>query len=328
MPVRNGERYLDAALESLSAQSFSDLEIIAVDSCSTDGTAELLAQWSARDSRLRAVRLERVQLAETLNRAAELARAPLLARLDSDDLACPNRLEIQEAAMQARPRLGLLGSAAELIDEKGRSFGEILSPLSHVEIVERQQTSCSLVPSSTIMRAEIFWRAGGYRKGLNISEDFDLWMRMTELAEAANLPEKLIRYRVHKGSVTARQPVRMALASLCVSAAAEARRAGAPEPFATGGPSLRIALPLLGMTRAEAHRVVRWRSAGNHLRRTLLNLPLPHVLRHVVARLGSRSGGALYRRWLRSALRPRGPGPSGRGASRPPRRPEPILAER
>jgi hypothetical protein len=303
IPVRNGARYLDRALESLTAQTFTAFEIVVVDNGSTDQTPAILARWSAREPRLRTIRLDHAQLSESLNRAAGAARAPLLARLDADDIARPDRLEVQVAAMAARPEVGLLGSAATLIDGQGRRLGAISPPLGDQGIRSRQRSSTSLIPSSTIMRANVLRRVGGYRKGLNIAEDFDLWTRMIEHCRAENLAQRLISYRIHAASVTARQPVRMALAALCVAAAVEARRHGIAEPFVEGTPSLRRALPLLGLSRPAARRMIRVRSAINLLHRRLYGAPLPPFIKMLSPRLARWLGlVGLYRRWL--AARP------------------------
>ena len=304
IPVHNGADYLDEALASLAAQTFSDFEIVVVDNASTDGTPDLLARWTACEPRLRTLRLERNQLAASLNRAADLARAPIFARLDADDIARPDRFARQYAALRDRPSVGLLGSSATLIDGGGRRLGEIRPPQADKDIRHWHATSSAIIPSSAMMRAEVFRRAGGYREGLNISEDYDLWIRMGEHGALANLAEILIDYRVHGGSVTGRHPVRMALASLCVSAAVEARRQGLEEPFSpSGAPSLRAALPLLGLSRREALRLVRYRSASNAATRRLLGLPVPPFVRALSPRLLRRLGlRPAYHAWLRSRL--------------------------
>lgn len=303
MPVRDGARHLDAALASLAAQSFADFEIVAVDNGSRDATPEILAGWAQRDPRIRVARLESNRLAASLNKAASLARAPILARLDADDLAHLERFARQAEALAARPEVGLIGSGALLIDESGRLLGEVHPPLGDRDIRRRQESSCGIIPSSAMFRADVFHAAGGFREGLNISEDFDLWMRMSDRCRLANLREALVSYRIHGDSITARRPVRMALASLCVTAGAEARRQGAEEPFADGRPKLRAALPLLGLTRRDARRLVQARAFGNLVSRRLLGLPLPPFLRALSPRLarGLRLR-AIYQVWLRSRL--------------------------
>jgi hypothetical protein len=311
MPVRDGAPFLSEAIASLAAQTFRDFEIVVIDNGSTDRTPELLRHWAAREPRVRWVRLEAPQLTRSLNLAAELARAPLLARLDADDVALPHRLERQVAAMAANPRIGLLGASVELIDRRGRRIGRTWPPCEDAAIRHAQRTSCVLAPSSTILRAELFRRVGGYRTGLNISEDFDLWSRLAEHCELAALPDPLVRFRVHGASVTARQPKRMALAALCVAAACEARRRGEAEPFRDGCPSLRRALPLLGLSREEARRLVTIRSRVNMAYRLLLGLPVPAAFKRALPRMaGSLGVRRIYQGWLRRAHRREVPAPA------------------
>jgi glycosyltransferase involved in cell wall biosynthesis len=303
MPVRNCAAYLALALESLARQSFEDFEIIVVDNGSSDETPEILRAWSRREPRLRAFRLTRPGLARSLNLAASKARAPLLARLDGDDIALPHRLAAQVAAMRSRPSLGLLGSAVELIDSRGRRIGAIDRPVGDAELNAFQRDGCGFVHSSVMMRREAFTAAGGYRKGLNVAEDYDLWLRMAEQCEIANLPDRLVRYRVHRESSTARKPIRQAVAIACVAAASEARRQGLPEPFFRGIPELRKALPLLAMTSAGFRRHLRLSALRLIVSQSYLALPLPAglktALRGGAIRLGMRP---LYLLALRSVL--------------------------
>lgn len=308
IPVRNCAPYLEEALESLAAQTFTDFEIVVVDNGSTDGTREILKAWACREPRLRAFRLRRPGLARSLNFAASKARAPLLARLDGDDFAKPNRLAVQVEAMRARPSLGLLGSGVELIDSLGRPIGSLDRPTSDPDLRAFLRTGCAFVHSSVIMRRETFRAAGGYRKGLNVAEDYDLWLRMAEHGEIANLPDRLVCYRIHVESATARKPVRQAVAIACVTAAAEARRLGRPEPFSRGIPELRKALPLLGLTPRGFRRNLRLSALRLIVLHRFLALPLPTgfkaVLRSAAIRMGLRP---IYIFVLRSALAATGP---------------------
>jgi glycosyltransferase involved in cell wall biosynthesis len=303
MPVRNCAAYLPLALESLAAQSFEDFEIIVVDNGSSDETSEILRAWGRREPRLRAFRLRRPGLARSLNFAASKARAPLLARLDGDDIALPERLATQVAAMRARPSLGLLGSAAEMIDSRGRRIGAIDRPAGDAELRAFQRSGCGFIHSSVMMRRDAFTAAGGYRKGLNVAEDYDLWLRMAERGEIANLPDRLVRYRIHTDSATARKPVRQAVAVACVTAASEARRRGLPEPFFRGIPELRKALPLLGMTPAGFRSHLRLSALRLIVSHHYLALPLPTPLKAAIRGGAIRFGlRPLYLLALRSVL--------------------------
>ena len=146
MAVRNGEEFLEAALASLAAQTFSNFEIIVVDNGSTDRTAQIIAGWEKREPRVRAFRHDHAGLSGSLILAASAARAPLLARLDADDIALPERLAVQYDAMLKRPSLGLIGSSVELIDLDGRHIGERRLLMDDAELRAFLQTRKSILP--------------------------------------------------------------------------------------------------------------------------------------------------------------------------------------
>jgi glycosyltransferase involved in cell wall biosynthesis len=118
LPIRNAAETLPAALDSLLAQTFGDFEIVAVDDGSTDATAAILRQYAARDRRLRPfANAVAAGLVPALRIAHGLAGAPLLARMDADDVAYPERLEKQVALLEADPDLA--GCGCRLLVERG-----------------------------------------------------------------------------------------------------------------------------------------------------------------------------------------------------------------
>lgn len=284
IPARNAARYLPAALESLAAQTFRDFEIVVVDNGSTDRTAEILRRWTEREPRLRLLSIARPGLAAALNHGIEAARAPLIARLDADDIALPDRLMRQAQAFAEQPELGLLGSAVDLIDQRGRKIGERHRPLSDGDLRRFQRDGSGFVQSTVMFRREAFDRAGGYRRGLNCVEDYDLWLRMSEVTQIANLPDILVRYRIHRASMSSRLPLRLALAATCVRAAQQARLRGEPEPFIAGVPKLRRAHELLGMPAEASRRTLRLHARRDLFYRRYIALPMPPRLKGAVRR--------------------------------------------
>src|ERR1700679_4394868 len=123
MAVRDGDRWLAEAVESLLGQSERAFECIVVDDGSEDRTPVLLDALRRRDGRLRVLRQPRLGLCAALNRGLAEARGPLVARLGADDVAHESRLERQVAAFAARPELGVLGTWAQEIDARGRPLG-------------------------------------------------------------------------------------------------------------------------------------------------------------------------------------------------------------
>lgn len=284
IPARNAARYLAAALESLAAQTFVDFEIVAVDNGSTDRTAEILHRWAEREPRLRLLSVARPGLAAALNHGIEAARAPLIARLDADDIALPERLMRQALVFAEQPELGLLGSAVDLIDRRGRKIGERHHPLSDGELRRFQRDGSGFVQSTVMFRRDAYDRAGGYRRGLNCAEDYDLWLRMSEVTVIANLPEILVRYRIHRASMSSRLTLRLALTATCVRAAQQARLRGEPEPFVAGVPKLRRAHELLEMPAEASRRTLRLDARRDRFHLCYLSFPMPSRLKEAVRR--------------------------------------------
>jgi glycosyltransferase involved in cell wall biosynthesis len=305
MAVRDGEPWLDRSLASLSAQTLGGFEIVVVDDGSTDGTWAKLQQWTAREPRLRIARLDRPGLAAALNHAVALARGPFIARLDADDIAEPERLERQVTEMGRRPSLAVLGSAVILIDATGRSIGAFNPAFDDAGLRRDLAGRCCLVQSSVMVRKDQLLAVGGYRPGLNIGEDFDLWARLAEVGELGALERPLVRYRMHRDAVSSQKSVRGALVAVAIAAAQVARRTGQPEPFRGGAPRVRQALRLLGRSRRRLIADIRADLVSARLLRAYLALPAPGWLkarvRQIAIDLGLRP---LYRRILTLAAPP------------------------
>lgn len=275
MDVSHGERFLDAALASLAAQTFADFEVVLVAHGTNPPTDAIIAAWQAREPRLRVVRSPKLSLSAAHNRAVDEARAPVLARLDADDLAMPRRLERQLAMLAADPDLGFVGSAASIIDESGRHMSVVRNPTGHAAIEAALADSCPIIHSTLMVRSALMRAAGAYRPGLNISEDYDLYARLAELARGDNSPEELVAYRVHNQSLTSRRALRMAMTNEAVRAARIARMNGQPEPFVRGTPCLRQISRNGGMPRAELRLSVRATARQARFSRRLLTWWLP-----------------------------------------------------
>jgi glycosyltransferase involved in cell wall biosynthesis len=224
MPVRNGERFLPEALDSTLAQTLDDLELIVVDDGSTDATPTILEEAARRDTRVREQRQEPGGLTVAINAGCALAQAPLIARMDADDVMLPDRLERQVAYLDAHPEVALLGGGIVLVDEQGREIDREPGR-AQLDFLVRNE----LTHATVMMRAEAFRALGGYR--LDQSEDYDLWLRFDERHGVAALAEPVIRYRLHPGQFSVTALERQALGFLCVREAAIRRRRGEPDPL-------------------------------------------------------------------------------------------------
>ncbi len=103
LPVRNEERFLPAALDSIFRQTFTDWELVAVDDGSCDATPAILAGAAQRDPRVRVLRPSARGLVPALNAGLDACRAPLVARMDADDISHPRRLELQATFLSEQP---------------------------------------------------------------------------------------------------------------------------------------------------------------------------------------------------------------------------------
>ena len=201
MAVRNGVPWVREAVESVLTQTASDLEMIVVDDGSTDQTADVLS--SMNDARLRVERQPPRGLTTSLNRALSLARAPLIARLDADDLALPERLACQRRFLDAHPHVGLLGAAAREVDTSGRELAVVVPPEEDAAIRHALIRRNPFIHSSVMARRSVLIDAGGYDDRLPVAQDYDLWMRMSRITHLANLPAPLVVRRLLPGRVSA-----------------------------------------------------------------------------------------------------------------------------
>jgi glycosyltransferase involved in cell wall biosynthesis len=200
MAVHNGAPLVAAAVASVLGQSDGDLELIVIDDGSTDATAELLA--AVDDPRLRPHRQARTGLTRALNRALAVARGPLVARLDADDLALPERLARQRAFLAAHPEVGLLGTAAREEDPGGGAARVVQPPTADAALRRALIRANPFVHSSVMVRRELLERAGGYDERLAVAQDYDLWMRLARLTRLANLSDVLVVRRLGAGRVS------------------------------------------------------------------------------------------------------------------------------
>jgi glycosyltransferase involved in cell wall biosynthesis len=258
MAVQHAGQFLEPALRSLANQTFRNFELIIIDNNSRDGTDRVMAEWAAKDERIRTYRQNVLGAAKCINFAASVARAPLFARLDGTDVLLPERLERQHARMQREQGLGLLGARVDLIDGSDNVTGRRDLPLTDEELRAFLTRGNPFVQSAVMMRRSVFEAVGGYRTGLRTSNDFDLWCRMADVTQIANMEDVLVRFRVMEGSIPASRPIRMAITDTCIIAAARARADGKPEPFINGRADLRAALKLLDVPRdAFRYRVLK-----------------------------------------------------------------------
>lgn len=191
LPVHNAAPWLDACLRSIAAQDFTDFELVVLDDGSSDGTPAILADWAAREPRLRVERsAARLGAAGSSNRVMERASAPLVARMDADDLMLPGRLSAQVAFMAAHPAAVAVGGLAWTIDGSGRR----VRPPDRARLL-RDGPFAPFPHSSLVLRRSAWQAIGGYREEAEKWEDVDLFLRLAAHGEVWTLTRPVIEYR-------------------------------------------------------------------------------------------------------------------------------------
>lgn len=255
MPVFNGELFLAEAIESVLSQTLRDLELVAVDDASNDDSRAILDDFIRADSRVRLVANDRnLGVSATLNRGWREARAAYIAVAHADDIALPDRLFRQVAFLDAHPSVAVVGGAVITIGPTGQAGSIMRFPINsrmiHSTLLRH---NCIAHPSAMLRRAAID-EVGGYR--FDYVEDYDLWLRMSDRFDLANLPEPIVLYRIHSGQLSllaleAREMMRLALRE-----SAQARRASQDDPLAGVSELTPAILDRIGLDSGELARAV------------------------------------------------------------------------
>jgi len=186
MSVYNGERFLAPAIESVLAQTFGDFEFLILDDGSKDATPDILREYAEADSRIRPIIRENRGLVDSLNQLLAESRAPLVARMDADDICHPERFAHQVAFLGANPDHGVVGSWSEDIDENDQQWPieGADHPVTYADFLHNIRFGGPLLVHPGVMyRRELVREQGGYHKAFLHCEDLDLWLRHMSAAE-------------------------------------------------------------------------------------------------------------------------------------------------
>ena len=200
MPVYNVAPYLREAMDSILTQTFQDFELIVLDDCSPDNSAEILDTYT--DERIVRYRGEKnMGLSNVLNVGLQMARGEFIARMDSDDLSTPERLATQVAYLDAHPEVDLCSCGMELFGAKQATW---------VREMNVEDVKITALFHSPILHASSMWRRASFeRVGLRFlqemvpAEDYDMWTRaMAAGLRLVNIPQVMYKYRIHPSQAT------------------------------------------------------------------------------------------------------------------------------
>jgi len=228
MTCYNAMPFLPQAVSSIRSQTLTDWELIAVDDGSTDGSGDYLDNVAEIEPRVRVIRQANAGQHVAAMEGIGQASAPLIARMDADDVAIATRLERQTDFLDSHPEVGLVGGQIERLGSNGSGLTSKF-PTGHDAIVAMLRRNRHAICNPTILfRKEVFTRIGGYWEH-DIAEDWDMFLRMGELSRLANLDEVLLRYRFHRGSINGRRIVEAQIYNEYAVALSLLRERGEPE---------------------------------------------------------------------------------------------------
>lgn len=237
LPVYNADLFLEESIQSILGQFYSDIELIVVNDGSSDRSADIISGWAAKDVRLKVFNQQNAGLVSALNKGIELANGKYIARMDADDIAVPDRLGKQVAYLEANPDISVLGTQMEIFGDDVKKYKRSKYPTQPSRVLKELQAGRNpICHPSVMMRRSTLNDIGGYRSFFTSAEDYDLWLRLSEVSGIANLPEVLLRYRQHGGSITATKAQQQNFSRGMARFASEKRKQGFQDPIdAMGG---------------------------------------------------------------------------------------------
>ena len=200
MPVYNTALYLREAMDSMLSQTFTDFELIVLDDCSPDNAEEILDTYD--DPRIIRYKGEKnVGLSNVLNIGIDMARGKYIARMDSDDISLPDRLQVQVAYLEQHPDIDLVSVGMQLFGAKEEVWIREQDP---------EKVKINALFHSPVLHASSVWRKDSFEKnglrfeqGMVPAEDYDLWVRvLLKGLKLVNLPDVLYKYRIHDAQAT------------------------------------------------------------------------------------------------------------------------------
>lgn len=194
MPVYNGELFVREALNSILSQTFTDFEFIIIDDGSTDNTESIIKSYA--DSRIKFIKnLKNLGIVKSLNLGLDSATGKYIARMDADDISLPQRLEKQFDFMESNPDIDVCGTWYELFESKS---GVVKPPEKDRDIKGTLFFNNCIAHPTVIIRKNRFPEQEVYHNQYINAEDYELWCREIDRLKFANIPEVLLKYRVHE----------------------------------------------------------------------------------------------------------------------------------
>lgn len=204
MPVRNGERYIRNALDSLKRQTFRDFETIIINDDSSDNTVPIIVSYKDKSIRL-IHNNSQLGLAKTRQKGIEHVKGQYVAFLDSDDIAMQDRLSRQVDFLEKHGDISLVGSWVSIIDEDGEETGKTWKHASSPNIISPILLFRNCISQSSVTMRRSCFQHFKFRDAYWAAPDYDLWTLLARKYKLANIPDILVQYRIYSSNMSGRQ---------------------------------------------------------------------------------------------------------------------------
>jgi glycosyltransferase involved in cell wall biosynthesis len=196
MSVYNGQKYLCESIDSILNQTYKNFGFIIINDGSEDNSLDILLGYQTRDNRVLIVNQNNIGLTRSLNRGIKVAASEYIARQDADDISLPTRLEKQLNYMENYPQVAVIGCLGDFFNADG-VLRTSRDPRYSRKGIKRHLASKNLfMHGSAMIRKSCLEKVGFYREFFRHSQDYDLWLRLSQHFDIAILPEHLYQYRV------------------------------------------------------------------------------------------------------------------------------------
>jgi len=200
MSVYDSEKFLQEAIDSILTQTFTNFEFLIINDGSKDSSLKIIRSY--KDPRIRLISRANRGLTFSLNQGLEIAKGEYIARQDSDDISVPERLKKEVDYLDTHPSVALVGSNYTVIDDNGDTL-TTTTVFTEPNDLKLTQITCNQYGHGSIMlRKSILKKTGLYDKSVGYVEDYDLWTRISRVADIANIEESLYLYRRNADGVT------------------------------------------------------------------------------------------------------------------------------
>ena len=202
LSVYNGEKWICESIHSILNQTFKNFEFIIINDGSTDRTKNIIENFIIQDKRIKIINQSNLGLTASLNNGLKIAKGKWIARIDCDDIALPQRLEMQYIHAE-KTNSCLIGCQSKIIDENFKQINFINVPTTHNQLIRNLKYQKKFFShSSAFFKREIVLKLGGYRNSLLKSQDYDLWLRLSEVGKICCINYVGVMIREHEDRIS------------------------------------------------------------------------------------------------------------------------------